>query len=128
MPFGQISVDESIQWAILGEQLGTHRFDLIASRLQRLFNQFVFGLEVRVKASVGQPQRFHQRLQASRPNTVPTESHGSFLDDALVGLGFMVLRVTHLKSPQQCAILTNENGMVTVLLLLESMQMRLMVL
>ncbi|MEO8646809.1 hypothetical protein, partial [Pseudomonas sp.] len=47
-----------------------------------------------------------------------------FLDDALVGLGFMVLRVTHRVSPQQCAILTNENGMVIVLLLLKSMQMR----
>jgi hypothetical protein len=42
----------------------------------------------------------------------------------LVGLGFMVLRVTHLISPHQCAILTNENWMVTVLLFLKSMQMR----
>jgi hypothetical protein len=36
----------------------------------------------------------------------------------------MVLRVTHLISPHQCAILTNENWMVTVLLLLKSMQKR----
>ncbi len=57
MPFGQVSIDEGIQWAILGEQFGTHRFDLFASRLQRLFNQFVLGLEVRVKAAVGEPWR-----------------------------------------------------------------------
>lgn len=56
---------------------------------------------------MGQTQGFHQRLQACRADAVASKALGGFLDDALMGLGFMVLRVTHRgKSPQLGSHLT----------------------
>ncbi|MNL19125.1 hypothetical protein D3C87_1403110 [compost metagenome] len=74
MPFGQISVDEGFEWLFSGEDLCAQLVDLYASLLQGFLYQFVFGLEVRVKATVGQTQCFHQRLQSGRADTVASKS------------------------------------------------------
>ncbi|MNY53072.1 hypothetical protein D3C86_1887990 [compost metagenome] len=74
MPFGQVSVDKGFERMLLGEDLRAQFVDLCASLLQGFFHQFVLGLEVRVKATVGQAQRFHQRLQPGRADTVASKS------------------------------------------------------
>jgi hypothetical protein len=46
---------------------------------------------MRVKAAMGQVQGFHQWLQAGGVYAVAAKACRGFLDDALVGLSFVVL-------------------------------------
>ncbi|MMZ68173.1 hypothetical protein D1872_308260 [compost metagenome] len=59
---------------LFGEDLRAQLVDLCASLLQGFLYQFVFGLEVRVKATVGQAQCFHQGLQPGRADTIASKS------------------------------------------------------
>ncbi|MNF98259.1 hypothetical protein D3C84_811140 [compost metagenome] len=74
VPFGQVRVNECLEWAFLSEQFGADDFHLGACSLQGLFYQLILGLEMRIEAAVSQAQRFHQGLQAGRANTVAAKS------------------------------------------------------
>ena len=68
----------------------------IVGRLaQGLFDQVIFGLEVSIKAAMGQAQGFHQRLQARGADAITPKARRRFIDDPLMSLGFMVFRIAH---------------------------------
>jgi hypothetical protein len=75
----------------LAEEFVTKGIHFPGRMLQGFFYQFCFGGKVSIKATVGEAQRFHEGLQPRRTNPVPSEEPGGFLDDALMGLGFMAL-------------------------------------
>ncbi len=97
MPLRQVGIDKDLQRVFLREDFFAQARDLLAGLLQGFFDQFFLGFEVRVETAMGQAQGFHQRLQAGGADTVLAKSGGSFLDDALMGLGFVIWRVTHVE-------------------------------
>ena len=111
VPFGQISVDKGWQRIWTVEQFGTMYFYLVRRVLQRFFDQFILGGEVGIEAAMGKSQRFHKRLQPRRTYTVASETYGRFLNDALMGLGLMVLGIPH----DGCLLISNSHHMPATL-------------
>ncbi|MNE24525.1 hypothetical protein D3C80_1178180 [compost metagenome] len=91
----QIGVDERWQWILPGKNFFAEAIEFLARIAQGGLDQVVLGLEVGIKAAMGQAQRFHQRLQAGGTDAIAAKARRCFLDDPLVGLGFVVLRIAH---------------------------------
>lgn len=107
MPVGQIRIDEGRQRARTVEEFSAASIHFLRRVLKGFVDQLILGGEVGVEAAMGQSQCLHKRLQPRGAYAVTSKACGRFLNDALMGLGLMVLGVPH----DGCLLISNSHHM-----------------